>query len=153
MKRISYIAVGLVAGILAATSVPALAAWLVSSSGEASIALASLQPVEVGRVTLDADAKALPGKKVALVASSLTNTNGVLVQVLETDLKALESDDPDCKASLGLGIKFLSRDTFDLPDGKTENVTLGSASIGQISNRCQGAVLTGTVLLRVGYGS
>lgn len=143
---------GLVAGVILATGLPAGAAWLVNSSGTASVQLAKLEPVEVGKVTLDPDAKALPGKRIDLVASTLGNPNGVTVSVLDSDLKALESDDADCKASLGKGVKYTARDAFDLKDGQSEDVVLGTVALGSLANTCQGATLTGTVSLKVGYG-
>jgi len=153
MKRLAYIAAGLVAGAILASTVPAMAAWLVSSTGEVQVGLAKLEPVVVGKAALSDEGKALPGKKLALVASSLDNPNGVTVSVLDSSLKSLESTDEDCRASLGSGVKYSARDPFDLDDGKSEDVVLGTVSLGALANSCQGAVLEGVVALKVGYGS
>ena len=143
---------GVVAGVVLATTLPAGAAWLVNSSGEASVKLAKLEPVEVGKVGLDSETPALPGKKVGLVASFLDNPNPVTVSVLDSTLVELSSEDADCKASLGKGLKYQAREPFDLKDGKSENVVLGTVSIGSLANSCQDALLVGSVRLKVGYG-
>lgn len=153
MKRVGYILIGTVAGAILAVSAPAVGAWLVSSSGEASVTLARLEAVGVGKATLSDEGKALPGKKLALVADFLDNPNGVTVQVLDSTLKTLETDDPDCRATLGNGVKYTARSSFDLADGKTDDVVLGTVALGALANSCQGAVLEGTVALKVGYGS
>lgn len=152
MKRAGYILAGLIAGVVLSIALPAAASWLVQSSGDAQVRLGSLEPVKVGTATLSTDTKALPGKKVELVVD-LDNPNGVTVQVIDSDLRSMESQDADCKASLGEGIKYAPRDDFDLADGKTEDVVLGIVSLGKLANSCQGAELEGTAVVKVGYGS
>ena len=146
MKR--GILLGLIVGVIAASAWPALAAWLVTSRGEAGVQLASLAPLKVGTAHATDD-PALPGKTLPLVAD-VDNPNPISLAIVDVQLDALTSGDAGCDVS---DVTFKSTDVT-VDSGSTKDVQLGKLTLpGKLANACQGKTITAQVTARAAYGS
>lgn len=144
--------VGLVAGAILATAIPAIGSWLVVSSGEAGGQLASLEPVKVSAASVAE--KAFPGQALGLVAD-LSNPNPVALEVVDVTMTSdLVSEKDACTAGLdGTRSKFKDRDDFSVDPGESKNVVLGRVDLpSKLPDACQGQRLTAKLVVTTGFG-
>jgi hypothetical protein len=142
--------VGLVAGVVLATAVPAIASWFVESRGEASVMLDRLEPLKIGPATVKDGDEALPSKQVSLV-SDVDNPNSVALTILSSRLTELKAEDPACDVS---DIEYRDNNDVAVPPGKSEHVAVGRLVLpNRMAQACMGANLKGTITVKAAYGA
>jgi hypothetical protein len=145
MRRLAYIAAGLVAGILLATSGSAIAAWLVTGHGEAGVSMARLSGLGVDVAKIEG---AWPGDEV-VVRAVVKNPNGRSLRVVRVDLKALTSDEKGCAT----GVVFKPKGGLVAAPGET-SLDVGTLTFPDtMATRCSGAAMTGDLEIAAAFGA
>lgn len=128
-----------------------MAEWLVSSSGEVGVSLASLEPLKLGEGHLEQ--AVFPGQQAGLVAD-VQNPNPVALSIVSSSLKdGLHSNVPACQAGLE-DIRYLDNNDVKVEPGNNDKTVLGRFVLpSKLPNACQGEKLTAEVQVKASYGS
>jgi hypothetical protein len=138
---------GFVLGLTLGAAGAGLGAWLVTGEGEASVQLASLEPLGVSPAKIEG---AFPGQAFT-VSADVDNPNPVPLALASSALSDLHSDETGCAT----GTEYIDRSAdVVLQPGANEDVAIGRLVLPEaLPNRCQAAVLRGQLVLSARFGT